>query len=182
MRAMPQAMEWSLATPITRPRLACISLASAISPSPLWVLFLMARAPVRAVLALRLTLKDQRGVGATETEAVGERRVDTDIIHTLAHDIRIGDGRIEFLDIGAFADEPGLHHQERVDRFMHAGRTLAVPSERLGGADGRHSCAKHLANGVDLGYVADWCRSGVRVDVIDSSAHIFERHPHAAHR
>src|SRR5690242_13714246 len=176
MRAMPQAMEWSLATPITRPRLACISLASAISPSPLWVLFLMARAPVRAVLALRLTLKDQRGVGTAETEAVGERRVDTGIIHALAHDIRIGDGGIDFFDIGAFADEPGLHHQERVDRFMHAGRTLAVAGERLGGADGRHFRAEHLANGVDLGNVADGSRGGVRIDVIDCSADIFERH------
>src|ERR1700712_5014829 len=36
---MPQAMEWSFATPITRPRLPCISLPSAMVPSPLLGLF-----------------------------------------------------------------------------------------------------------------------------------------------
>ncbi len=54
-------------------------------------------------------------------------------------------GRIEFHDIGAFADEAGLHHQQRIDRLMHAGRALAVAGERLGGADRGRLVAEHFA-------------------------------------
>src|SRR5215475_10160015 len=106
MRAMPQAMEWSLATPITSPRLPCISLASAamVSLALCWVLFRIGTADEGSgcpVQASCVTLEDQRRIGAAEAEAVGQRRLDPRVVDALAHDVRVGQDRIDLFDIRA---------------------------------------------------------------------------------
>src|ERR1700710_1627548 len=138
---MPQAMEWSLATPITRPRLPCISLPSAMVPSPCWVCSVLGQPTQgRTVLCnlyaqvLCMPLEDQRRVGAAEAKGIGQGGVDLGVVDTLANDVRVGDGGVDLLDIGAFANEAGLHHQQRIDRLVHAGGALAVAGERFGGA------------------------------------------------
>ena len=97
---MPQAMEWSLATPMIRPRLPAISpvLASAMMRLARGFLFHFGT-------SLLQTLEDQRGVGAAEAEGVGQRGIDLGVVDALAHDVGAFDRGIEFLDIGAFADE-----------------------------------------------------------------------------
>ncbi len=91
--------------------------------------------------------------------------------------------RIDGLDVGAFADEVALHHQQRVDRFMHAGRALAVAGQRLGGADRRASWRRTPSwMALISGMSPTGRRGGVRIDVIDRRLHILQRHLHAAHR
>src|SRR5258707_9908463 len=114
---MPQAMEWSLATPITRPRLPFISLPSAIMTSPLLGLFRFETADKgsdRPMQVLCGALEHQRRVGAAKAEGIGQRRLDLGVVDALAHDVRVGDGGVDVLDIGALADEARLHHQQRV--------------------------------------------------------------------
>src|SRR5215831_16074807 len=107
---MPQAMEWSLATPITRPRLPAINpdLASATMSSRGVSCFILEQSFLKA-------LEDQRGVGAAETEAVGKGDVDVGIVDAAADDVGPIHRGIERLDVGAFADETRLHHQQGVD-------------------------------------------------------------------
>ena len=99
-----------------------------------------------------------------------------------AQNRHVGEGRVERLDIGAGADEAVLHHQERIDRFLHAGGAERMAGERLGGGDRRAFGAEHLADRLDLLQIADRGRGRVRIDVVDRRFHAFERHPHAAHR
>src|SRR6266568_8577988 len=116
MRAMPQAMEWSLATPITSPRLPRINpwlcAIICIYPVSFWNITECPRQSYAN--SIPITLEHQRGIGAAEAKAVGQSGIDFDVVDALAHDIGVGDHRIDFLDIGAFADEPGLHHQQSV--------------------------------------------------------------------
>src|SRR5262249_22086013 len=60
------------------------------------------------------------GVGPAEAERVRQHRVELHIVAPLAHDRNIVEGGIEVLDIGALADEAVVHHQQRIDRFLHA--------------------------------------------------------------
>src|ERR1700749_2358088 len=136
MRAMPQAMEWSLATPMTRPRLP------AIRPERV-----CGSVPVPGVFWSMLVqlLENQAGIGAAEAEAVRQGGVDRRIVDALAYDVGAFHRGIELLDIGAFADEAVLHHQQRINRLMHSGGALAVAGERLRRADRRHLLAEHAA-------------------------------------
>ena len=59
------------------------------------------------------------------------------VVAALAHDRHVGEGRIEILDIGALADEAVLHHQQRVDRLLHAGGAERMAGQRLGRRDRR---------------------------------------------
>src|SRR3546814_9466656 len=68
---MPQAMEWSLATPMIRPRLPAINPAM-IPPSPPLLSF--------------ETLKGEAGVGATEPETVGHHAVELNVLFHRADD------------------------------------------------------------------------------------------------
>ena len=111
----------------------------------------------------------QRGVGAAEAEAVGERDADIDVVTALAEDRHVGEGRVEVVDVGALAEEAVLHHQDAVDRFLDAGGAERMAGQRFGGRDRRAvvADAEDLADGVDFLGIADRRRGGVRVDVVD---------------
>ena len=106
------------------------------------------------------------------------------VVQPFAHDRHVFESRIEFVDIGAFADEAVVHHQEAVDRLLRAGCAERMAGQRLGGRDRRAfvSRAEHLSDRLDLLQVADRRRGGVRVDVADLLVDFRDRHPHAAHR
>src|ERR1700730_6762531 len=67
------------------------------------------------------TLEDDRRVGATEAERVGQYTSERHVVATLADDRHVGKLRIEVFDIGAFADEAAIHHQQGVDSLLRAG-------------------------------------------------------------
>src|SRR6478736_5828406 len=144
---MPQAIERSLATPITSPLLPFISGAgSAISLVVVMASSLVASGSLCSPNLLPVTTpKHERGVGAAEAEAVGHDVVDVDIVLTLAHDRHVGHGGIDGLDVGGFANEAVVHHQQRINRLMCAGGAERMAGERLGGADRRRLVAEHLA-------------------------------------
>src|SRR5215207_9254229 len=129
-------------------------------------------------------LEHQRSVGAAEAERVREDMPDLHVVLAGSHDRHVGERRIELFDVGAFADEAIVHHQERVDRFLHAGSAEGVAGERLRRGDRRAlvAGAEHRADGLDLLVVADGRRGGVRVDVVDRPLHGRKCHVHAAHR
>src|SRR5258705_8765681 len=107
---MPQAMEWSLATPITNPRLPFISPVFGISPD-----FASAKRSSRGVFcsirtSLLIALEDQRGVGAAKAEAVGQSDIDVGVVDAAAHDIGAFHRGVEIDDIGTLANEACLHH------------------------------------------------------------------------
>src|ERR1700761_8971442 len=112
---MPQAIEWSLATPMIRPRLPAI---------------ICDTSRVRV-------LEYDAGIGAAEAEGIRQHAAESYVVAPLAQDRHVGEGRIEILDIGALADEAIVHHQERIDRLVNAGRALRVSGKRLGGRDRR---------------------------------------------
>ena len=53
---------------------------------------------------------------------------------------------IELFDVGAFADEAVVHHQERIDRFLHAGGTERMAGQGLGRRD-RRALARRTPRG-----------------------------------
>src|SRR6185369_10573659 len=110
-------MEWLFATPMMRPRLPCM---------------------IPVILLSVVALEDERGVGAAEAEGVGKGNVDLGIVDALANDRNA----VELSDMRAFADEPGLHHQQRVDRFLHAGCAQRMARQRLGRLDVRDLVAE----------------------------------------
>ena len=71
-------------------------------------------------------LEDQRGVCASETEAVGHDCIEADAVASLTDDALSFCGRAQLLDVGGRADEIVLHHQQRVDRLLDAGRSEGV--------------------------------------------------------
>src|SRR5262249_17448820 len=134
---MPQAIERSLATPITRLFLPAIR-GPGFAMSFVVMAFLWSWSWRRAVLsAAVIAFENECGVGADETEAVRHHAVNVDVIHALAHDGHVGNGGIEGLDIGGFADETVVHHQQRVDRLVHAGGAERMAGKGLRGADRR---------------------------------------------
>ena len=61
---------------------------------------------------IRVTPKYQRGIGAAETETVGQHGVQVRIIPALAHDGHTLGLRIQVLDIGGRRDKAVLLHQQ----------------------------------------------------------------------
>src|SRR5215831_13621 len=171
--AIPHAIEWSLATPMISPRFPCIS--DCISPP-------LRSTPAPAVRSRFQPLEHDRRICAAEAERVRQHAAERDVVAPLAHDRHVGEGGIERLDVRALADEAVVHHQERIDRLLRAGRTERMAGQRLGRRDRRHLGAKDLADRLDLLEVADRRRGGVRVDVVDRRLDALERHAHAAHR
>src|SRR3546814_10654104 len=111
---MPQAMEWSLATPMIRPRLPAINPAM-IPPSPLLLSF--------------ETLKGEAGVGATEPETVGHNAVELNVLfHREADRHALGLG-LEVLAVVGVGDEAVVHHQTGIYGHVHTGRLEELPSE-----------------------------------------------------
>src|ERR1700752_4194156 len=111
---MPQAMEWLFATPMMSPRLPCM---------------------ITVMLLSVVALEDERGVGAAEAEGVGEGNIDLGIVDALANDRHPIEFLIEFRDVGAFADEAFLHHEDRIDRLLYAGSTKRMARQRFGRLD-----------------------------------------------
>src|SRR2546421_9195856 len=143
---MPQAIEWSLATPMINPRLPCISSGM--------------HTPLAAISRLQ-PLEYDRRVGAAEAERVRQHGTERHVIPALAHDRHVGEGGIERLDIGALADEAVVHHQDGVNRLLRAGGAERMAGERFGRRNWRTFGAKHLADRLDLLEVADRRRGGV---------------------
>src|SRR4249919_3043224 len=103
-----------------------------------YLLWLGVKRDVGASLPLAVVAAErERGVGATEAEAVGHDAVDVDIVPTLAHDRHVGHGGIDGLDIGGLANESVVHHQQRIDRLVDPGGAERMTGERLGCADRR---------------------------------------------
>src|SRR5262245_41022920 len=103
------------------------------------------------VIALSvIALEYERGVGATEAEGIGKSRVDLGIVDALAHDRHTFEFRVEFGDMSAFADEALLHHQDRIDRFLHAGCAERMARQRFGRLNRRDVAAENLADGADF--------------------------------
>src|SRR6266571_8519955 len=91
-RAMPQAIEWSLATPMTSPRLPCIN--AVMGPHSHATRASARRSRVEP-------LEHQGGVGAAEPERIGQDAADLHVVAALAHDRHVGERWIEILDVGA---------------------------------------------------------------------------------
>src|SRR5687768_5247667 len=164
---MPQAIERSLATPITRPRLPAINFGTSGRSTALdgvWVEGLAVPPPEASGAAERVrsmgmmpllswegrsrkmtnccpafqqhrttsavvAREQQAGVGAAETEAVRHHGLQAGIVDALARHRIIADAGIDILDVGRGRDEIFLQHQQRVDRLVRAGCTLAVPRQ-----------------------------------------------------
>src|SRR6201987_4687616 len=127
--AMPQAIEWSLATPMISPRFPCIR-ACIDPPVPLYA---------RPAVPSRVQpLEHHRRIGAAEAERVRQHAAERNIVAPLAHDRHVGEGGIERLDVRALADEAVVHHQERIDRLLRAGGAERMAGQRLGRRDRRH--------------------------------------------
>ena len=60
------------------------------------------------------------------------------VVDPLADDVHVGERRIDFVDMGALADEAVLHHQQRVDRLLHAGAPSQWPVSDLVAEIGGH--------------------------------------------
>src|SRR5438105_12064708 len=73
-----------------------------------------------------IALEGKGGVGSPETETVRNHHIERHIIATPAHDRNVGEIGIELFDIGAFADETVLHHEDRIDRFLDPGGTQGM--------------------------------------------------------
>src|SRR6185436_7518572 len=114
--AMPQAIEWSFATPMISPRLPSIS----------WVM------PSRIQ-----PLEHDGCIGAAETERVRQHAIELHVVAALAQDRDVREGGVEGLDVGALANEAVLHHQQRIDRLLHAGGAERMAGQRLGRRDRR---------------------------------------------
>src|SRR6188768_2339422 len=100
---MPQAIEWSLATPMMRPRRPCIRPDDFRS----------------AVIAPESKCR----IGPTKSEAVGDHQIEIGIVLALTDDRNVGELRIELVDMCALGDESVLHHENAVDGFLRTGRT-----------------------------------------------------------
>src|SRR5262245_14973076 len=126
---MPHAIEWSLATPMISPRLPCISCVMApklyrfaARPSARAELHIMRPSNIEA-------LEHHRGIRAAEAERIRQHAAELHVVATFAHDRHVGESRIKLLDVGAFADEAIVHHQQRIDRFLRAGRAERMASK-----------------------------------------------------
>src|SRR5262249_54609136 len=97
-----------------------------------------------------------------------------------ARDRHVGNRRIYGLDIGRFANEAVVHHEQRIDRLMHSGGAERMAGERLGGADRRALFAGNPTYRLDLFYSVD--RGGGRawIDVVDLAVAVPQGHAHAA--
>src|SRR3954462_3145243 len=108
---MPQAMEWSLATPITSPRFPFMS------PG------IGGYASSRLKMTDALVPPKPNEFDSTAPSLTSSLR---------ARDRQVDKSGVEILDVGAFADEAVVHHQERVDRLLGAGGAERMPGQRLG--------------------------------------------------
>src|SRR3546814_3230014 len=93
---MPQAIEWSLATPMIRPRLPAIK--------PVSVIRFQSRRDARARSSV-VALEDERGVGAAEAEAVRHDAGEAGVVLALPGDLHAFRRRVQPVDIRRGGDE-----------------------------------------------------------------------------
>src|SRR5574337_874389 len=96
--------------------------------------------------------EDERRVRAAKAEGIGQDRPQAHIVASFPDNGYVRKGRIDIFDVGAFANEAVLHHQQRIDGLVHAGRPLRVAGQRLCGRNWRAPLARpeDLADGLDL--------------------------------
>ncbi|RMO46924.1 hypothetical protein ALQ40_101305, partial [Pseudomonas syringae] len=134
----------------------------------------------KAVLLARPALQDQRGVGATETEAVAHDQIELGVFLGFEQDRHVGNHRVQLFDVGRTCDEVVLHHQQAVDRFVDTCGAQRVPRQALGGADRRSVGAEYFAHAFHFLGVADRSRGAVGVDVVNGTrVDVAQRHLHA---
>ncbi|MPL82870.1 hypothetical protein SDC9_28819 [bioreactor metagenome] len=113
----------------------------------------------------------QSRIGAAEAEAVRQHRVELHVLAQRGGNLLGPDRRVKLGDVGRGGDEAALHHQEAIDRLVHAGGAQAVAGERLGRGDRRHrALAEDAAHRIHLGHVAGDRRGAMRVDIADLAA------------
>src|SRR5665647_970156 len=91
--AMPQAIEWSLATPMIRPRFPSINPGMVQLPNS----FVKMRSGVDV-------LEYDRSIGAAEAKRVRQHGADLNVVLALAQDGHVGESRIDGFDVGALAE------------------------------------------------------------------------------
>src|SRR6202521_2819466 len=97
----------------------------------------------------------ERGVGASEAEAVRQDASERHVVLARAHDRHVGERRSPLLDVAALAYEAVVHHQKRIDRLLHPGGAERMASERLGGGDWRALVAEYPAQRPDFLQIDD---------------------------
>src|SRR5262249_41569991 len=166
--AIPQAIEWSLATPMINPRLPSIRLPIPHpAPCARRARARLSMPPEAAQRSGIEPLEYDRRIGTAEPERVRQYAGKLHIVPALADDGNVGKGRIEILDVGALADEAVAHHQERIDRLLGAGGAERMAGQRLGRGNRRAFRSEHFANCLDLAQIPDQGRGRMRVDVVD---------------
>src|SRR3954463_13815024 len=132
----------------------------------------MGRIAKRKTLSIH-SLEHQRGIGATETKGIRKHRSELRIVHAFANDRHVREYRIELVDVGAFADEAILHHQQRIDRFLHASGAERMAGQRLGSGNRRAFVArtKYLADRLYFRGVAGRRGSRLWGDGVDPWVH-----------
>ena len=125
--------------------------------------------------------KHQRGIGATEAEAVGHDRIQR-LFQGLSHQGQALGRRVRPVEVGRGGDEAVLHHQQAMDGFLDPGRAERVAAEGLGGADEGDAVAEDRADRPQLGGVADRRRGAVGVQVVHRPVDRGQGLLHAAHR
>ena len=160
---MPQAIEWSLATPRISARLPARSPACPPAHPPCRLRSSEALVPPKPKL---LVITVSSPASSTRAVAISPRP----------------DRGVEGLDVDRGGDEVVPQHQQAVDRLLRAGRALAVAGHRLRRADRRRrALAEDAADRLDLADVADRRRGAVGVDVADA-APCGQRREREAHR
>ncbi len=127
-----------------------------------------------------IALEDERGVGAAEPEGVGKGNIEFRIVDALTNDRHIGKIWIDLFDMRAFTNEASLHHQQRIDRFLNAGRAERMARQRLGGLNVRDLGAEDFADRSHFLGVTHGRGCAMRVDVVNLAFNCRERLPHAA--
>src|SRR3984893_4475467 len=89
----------------------------------------------------------EAGVGAAEAEGIRQDGTQSHAVAALAHNVHILESRIELLNSRAFANEAVLHHQQRVDCFLHPGGP-----ERMAGQGFRRGDRRTLSGRSENGF------------------------------
>ena len=87
------------------------------------------KAIVVPVIRLLMPPEHQSRIGAAKSEAVRHDTVKVGIILAFARDRKIGERWIDFLDIGALADEAIIEHDQREYCLLNANGPKRVPSQ-----------------------------------------------------
>src|SRR5271155_2573242 len=153
--------------------------------SPLWSEMTSKKAPpVEAAGPLRRTTKDQRRVGAAESEGVGQRDIDPALARYMRRQIDRGfDGGV--VEIQRRRRDSIANRQYGENRPDGARCAEEVADRRLGRRHRRRRrrVPQQTLDGAQFDFIADRRRGAMRVDVVDfgsRDARAFERGGHRA--